>query len=147
MFVSILSEVLLETWRESCVFTWTTQLVVDRVSCFPKLCPTCVIVIHFVSGKVGEGMFCGARYVQNKDSKDIMITQTEFAVKITKFMRFVVLVAVSVGWLVKHVQICPVKCLNCSKLCLNQLSLRCVHQAWWCVVFINMLIWVSRSDE
>ena len=29
-------------------------------------------------------MFCGTKYVQNKDSKEIMITQTEFAVKITK---------------------------------------------------------------
>ena len=29
-------------------------------------------------------MFCGSTYVQNKDNKEIMITQTEFAVKITK---------------------------------------------------------------
>ena len=29
-------------------------------------------------------MFCGSKHVQNKDSKDVMITQTEFAVKITK---------------------------------------------------------------
>ena len=29
-------------------------------------------------------MFCGSKFVQNKDNKDIMITQTEFAVKIKK---------------------------------------------------------------
>ena len=38
----------------------------------------------FRKWQVGEGMFCGSKYVQNKDSKEIMITQTEFAVKITK---------------------------------------------------------------
>ena len=62
-------------------------------------------------------------------------------------MRFVVLVAVLVGWLVKHVRTYPVKCHNCSRLCLNQLSLRSVVRARWCVVFTSMLIWVSRSDE
>ena len=120
----------------------------------------------FRKWQVEEGMFCGSKYVQNKDNKDIMITQTEFAVKITKvpvsparkkcetilltklkFMRFVVSVAVSVGWLVKHFRTCLVKCHNCSKLCLNQLSLRSVVRVWWCVVFTSMLIWVSRSDE
>ena len=84
MSVSTLSEVLfLEIWRESCVFTWTTQFVVDQVPCLPKLCPTCVIAFHFVSGKSEKGCFA-AKYVQNKDNKDIMITQAEFAVKITK---------------------------------------------------------------
>ena len=29
-------------------------------------------------------MYCGSTYVQNNDNKDVMITQTEFAVKITK---------------------------------------------------------------
>ena len=32
----------------------------------------------------GEGMFCGSKYVQNKATKEIMITQTEFAAKIVK---------------------------------------------------------------
>ena len=31
-----------------------------------------------------EGTFCGSKYVQNKDTKEIMISQTEFAVKVTK---------------------------------------------------------------
>ena len=107
-------------------------------------------------------MFCGSKYVQNKDNKEIMITQTEFAVKITKvpmsparkkmrddfadraeIQAFHGVVAVSVGWLVKHVRTCAVKRHNCSKLCLNQLSLRSVVRMWWCVVFISMLIWVS----
>ena len=67
--------------------------------------------------QVGEGMFSCSKSVQNKVNKEIMITQTEFAVKITKvpmsparkkfetilltklrFMRFVVLVSVSAGW-------------------------------------------------
>ena len=38
----------------------------------------------FRKWQVGEGMFCGSKYVQNKDNKEIMITQTEFAVKITE---------------------------------------------------------------
>ena len=38
----------------------------------------------FRKWQVGEGMFCGSKYVQNNDNKEIMITQTEFAVKITK---------------------------------------------------------------
>ena len=84
MCVSTLSGALPETWREFCVFTWTTQFVVDRVPCFPKLCQICVIVFHFVSGKLEKGMFCDSTYVQNNDNKEIMITQTEFAVKITK---------------------------------------------------------------
>ena len=29
-------------------------------------------------------MFCGSKYVPNKDTKEIMISQTEFAVKVTK---------------------------------------------------------------
>ena len=33
---------------------------------------------------VGEGMFCGSKYVQNKDTNEIMISQTEFAVQITQ---------------------------------------------------------------
>ena len=42
----------------------------------------------FRKWQVGEGMFCGSKYVQNKDNKEIMITQTEFAVKITKVPMF-----------------------------------------------------------
>ena len=38
----------------------------------------------FRKWQVEEGMFCGSKYVQNKDTKDIMITQAEFAVKVTK---------------------------------------------------------------
>ena len=38
----------------------------------------------FRKWQVGEGMFCGSKYVQNKDPKEIMISQSEFAVKITK---------------------------------------------------------------
>ena len=38
----------------------------------------------FRKWQVGEGMFCGSKYVQNKATKDIMITQTEFAAIIVK---------------------------------------------------------------
>ena len=38
----------------------------------------------FRKWQVGEGMFCGSKYVQNKAIKEIMITQTEFAAKIVK---------------------------------------------------------------
>ena len=34
--------------------------------------------------QVGEGMFCGSKYVQDKATKEIMITQTEFAAEIVK---------------------------------------------------------------
>ena len=37
----------------------------------------------FRKWQVGEGMFCGSDFVQNKDTKEIMISQTEFATKIT----------------------------------------------------------------
>ena len=63
------------------MFTWTTQFAVDRVPCLPNIWQPCVIVSRFGSGQVGEGMFCGSKYVQNKDNKEITITQTEFAVK------------------------------------------------------------------
>ena len=80
MLVSTISGALPETWREFCVFTWTTQFVVDRVPCFQSS------VNRFPPRKwqVGQGMFCGSKYAQNKDNKDIMITHTEFAVTITK---------------------------------------------------------------
>ena len=42
----------------------------------------------FQKWQVGEGMFCGSKYVQNKDTKEIMISQTECAVKITKIPMF-----------------------------------------------------------
>ena len=38
----------------------------------------------FRKWQVGEGMFCGSKYVRNKVTKQIMITQTEFAAKIVK---------------------------------------------------------------
>ena len=70
------------------MFTWTTQLVVDRVLSFSKALSNLRHRFPFRKWQVGEGMFCGSEYVQNKDNKeinkDIMITQTEFAVKITK---------------------------------------------------------------
>ena len=116
----------------------------------------------FRKWQVGEGMFCGSTYVQNKDNKEIMITQTEFAVKITKVPMSPARkkirddladkaeihafrgVSGSISWLAGQTR---VKCHNCSRLCLNQLSLRSVVRVWWCVVFTSMLIWVSRSDE
>ena len=83
MFVSTLSGVLLETWRNLVCsrgrhdLWWIGFLVfqssVKSASSFP-----------FRWWQVGEGMFCGSKYVQHKDSKEIMIAQTEFAVKITK---------------------------------------------------------------
>ena len=33
---------------------------------------------------MGKECFLGSKYVQNKDTKEIMISQTEFAVKVTK---------------------------------------------------------------
>ena len=38
----------------------------------------------FRKWQVGERMFCGSKYVQNKVTQKIMITQTEFAAKIVK---------------------------------------------------------------
>ena len=40
--------------------------------------------LSFRTWQVGERMFCGSKYVQNKATKEIMITQTEFAAKIIK---------------------------------------------------------------
>ena len=69
MCVSTLSGALPETWREFCVFTWTTQFKVDRVVCFPKLCQICVIVFHFVSGKLEKGCFAAPRMCRTKTTK------------------------------------------------------------------------------
>ena len=38
---------------------------------------------QFRKWQIGEGVFCGSKYAQNKVNKEIMITHTEFAVKIT----------------------------------------------------------------
>ena len=38
----------------------------------------------FRKWQIGEGMFCGSTKLQNKATKEIMITQTEFAAKIVK---------------------------------------------------------------
>ena len=38
----------------------------------------------FRKWQIGEGMFCGSKYVQNKVTKEIMISQTEFAAKFVK---------------------------------------------------------------
>ena len=50
-----------ETWREFCASTWTTHFVVDRVPCSSKLCESCDIVFHFVSGKLEKKVnkICG----------------------------------------------------------------------------------------
>ena len=40
--------------------------------------------LTFRKWQVREGMFRGSKYVQNKATKEIMITQTEFAAKIVK---------------------------------------------------------------
>ena len=99
MCVSMQSKVLWETLRESCVFMIRFHVL--------QRCP-------FRKWQVGEGMFCGSKKVQNTDTKDIMSSQTELAVKITKvpmsparkkmdrgykaeIMRFVVRAEVSVG--------------------------------------------------
>ena len=99
---------------------------------------------------------------QDKNTKEIMISQSEFAVKITKvpksparrkmredpadkprFMRFVVRAEVSVGWQVKLVPMC----LNCNKPCHNQLWCRSVRRTWWSAECTSMPTKVSRSDE
>ena len=38
----------------------------------------------FRKWQAGEGMFCGSKCVQNKATKEIVVTQTEFAAKIVK---------------------------------------------------------------
>ena len=76
-------------------------------------------------------MFCGSKYVQNKATKEIMITQTEFAAKIVKIpmsaarkkMREDLAdeaeihafrgVSGSVSWLAGQTRP-DVKCLNCN---------------------------------
>ena len=63
---------------------WTTQFLVDRISCFSKALTALRHRFPFRKWQVGEGMFCGSKYVQSKDTREIMISQTEFAVKITK---------------------------------------------------------------
>ena len=55
MFVFTVSEKLLDIWRESCVFTWRTQFVLDRVPCFQS--------------PDKPGMFCGSKYVDKKTPK------------------------------------------------------------------------------
>ena len=84
MFASTLSEVLLETWRESCVFTVDDAICGGSGSLFSKVLTNQRHRFPFRKWQVGEGMFCGFKYVQNKDTKESMISQTEFAVKVTK---------------------------------------------------------------
>ena len=67
-----------------CVFTWTTQSVVVLGSMFSKALAALRHRFPLRKWQVREGMFCGSKYVQNKDTKEIMISQTEFAVKITE---------------------------------------------------------------
>ena len=92
-----------------------------------------------------------------------MISQTEFAVKITKVPMSPARkkkkkdpvdeaeihafrgVSGSICWI--HVRMCLVKCLNCNRLCHNQLWRRSVRQAWWFAEYTRMPTCVSRSDE
>ena len=84
MCVSTPSELRWETSNKSCVFMWMIQSVVDPAR-FSKALTTLRNRFPFRKWQVGEGMFCSSKYVQNKDTKEIMISQTEFAVKITRF--------------------------------------------------------------
>ena len=94
-------------------------------------------------------MFCGSKYVQNKATKEIMITQTEFAAKSVKIpmsaarkkMREDLAVEVSLGWLVRIVLMSHVKCLNCNKLFHSQQLHKFGHQVWWFAGFISIWIW------
>ena len=93
MCVSTLSGALPETWREYCV-------LVDDTIC----------------GGLGSLFFEALSNLRHRfpfSRKFQCLLQqrkceTILQIKL-KFMRFVVLVAVSVGWLVKHVWTCPVK--------------------------------------
>ena len=52
-----------ETWKEFCVFTWTTQFLVDRGPLFSKALSNLRHRFRFLSWQVGEGMFCGSKCV------------------------------------------------------------------------------------
>ena len=132
-------------------------------SLFSKALTTLRNRFPFRKWQVGERMLCGSKYVQNKDTKDIVISQTEFAVKITKVPMSPARkkkkkdpadeaeihafrgVSGSICWI--HVRMCLVKCLNCNRLCHNQLWRRSVRQAWWFAEYTRMPTCVSRSDE
>ena len=83
MCVSIISEVLLETWREYCVHVDDT-ICGGSGSLFSESLTAMRHRFPFRKWQVEEGMFCGSKYVQNKDTKDIMVTQAEFAAKVTQ---------------------------------------------------------------
>ena len=87
---------------------------------FPKALSTLRHRLPFRKWQVGEGMLCGSKYVQDRVNKEIMTTQTVLTVETTKVpmsparrkyetilltklksLRFVVLVAVSIGCSVK----------------------------------------------
>ena len=67
-----------------CAFMLMIQSVVALVFRFQQHCQHCVVVSRFRKWQIGEGMFCGSKYVQNKVTKEIMISQTEFAAKFVK---------------------------------------------------------------
>ena len=149
--MSILSgAALLETWREFCVFTCTTQFVVGRDPLFSKALLNLRHRFPFRKWQGGEG---GSKCVCNKATKDIMITQTEFPVqncqnshvccekedeKILlarlRFTRSVVKVEVSVGWLVRlvlmsHVSIATnSSTAHVAQVCASSMVVRGVHQ-------------------
>ena len=57
----------------------------DPVLCFLKHRQPCGTIFRSESGKSGKACFV-SKYVQNIDTNEIMISQTEFAVKITKVL-------------------------------------------------------------
>ena len=137
--------------EEFCVFTWTTHFCGGSGSLFSKALTNLRHRFPIRKWQVGEVMFCGSKHVQNKDNKEIMISQTEFAVKVTKNPMFLARKKMrddpadeaevhafrgvnwqkSVGWLVKQVRTCLVKCHNCrtvAQACGSNLVVRRVHQ-------------------
>ena len=156
----------MEAFEVFCAFMLTIQSVVVLVFRFPTALTTLRRRFPFRKWQIGEGMFCGSKYVQSKVTKEIMTSQTEFAAKIVKIpmsaarkkMRedladkaeihaFRGVSGVSVGWLVRLVLMSHVKCLNCNKLFHSQQLHKFAHRAWWFAGFISIWIWVSRSGE
>ena len=106
-------------------------------------------------------MCCGSKYVQNKDTKEIMIPQTEFAVKVMKVPvsparkkvrddpadKAEVHAFRGVSGSISRLAVQTRPDVSCQVSQLQETLpqptvAQVVHQAWWCVVFISRPIWV-----
>ena len=119
------------------MFTWTTQFVVDRFFVFQS--SVCVIVFHFVSGKLEKECSAAPMCAEQSNKRD-----HEFAAKIVKILMSVARKKMRED-LADKAEIHAFRCLMSSvsiALFHSQQLHKFAHQAWSFVEFISISIWV-----